>query len=197
MPLVFKCLALFMSITAAFAADKPAPFRPAPAGTMAHHQTNEQVTIGVEACVTADRTKAAFGKLDPNDYGVLPILVVIQNDTGKALQLNKMRVQYASGNKRADAIPASEVKFMRGPNRPKDLAGPAGAIGKALEKKNPLAAQEIETRAFIAQLIPPGQSGAGYFYFQGPLERGATILVSGLSEAATGRELFYFEIPLD
>ena len=197
MPLVFKCLALSMSIAAAFAADKPAPFRPAPAGSMAHRQTNEQVTIGVEACTTADRTKAAFGKLDPNEYGILPVLVVIQNDTGKALKLNGMRVQYALSNKRVEAIPASEVKYMRGPSRPNPMGGPAGAIGKALEKKNPLTAAEIETRAFIAQLIPPGQTASGFFYFEASLGRGATILVNGLSEAGTGRELFYFEVPLD
>lgn len=197
MPLVFKCLALSMSIAAAFAADKPAPFRPGSAGSMAHHQTNEQVTIAVDAYTTPDKTKAAFGKLDPNDYGVLPVLVVIQNDTGKAIQLNNMRVQYAVKEKKVDAIPASEVKYVRGPSKPNYIPGPAGGIGKVLGKKNPLAAPEIETRAFVAQLIPPGQSASGFIYFQAPLERGATVVVNGLTEAGTGRELFYFEIPLE
>ncbi len=164
---------------------------------MAHRQTNEQVTIGVDACTTADKTKAAFGKLDPNDYGVLPVLVVIQNDTGKAIQLNNLQVQYAVAQQKVDAIPASEVKYLRGPNRPSYIPGPAGGIGKVLGKKNPLAAPEIENRGFIAQLIPPGQSASGFFYFQASIERGATILVNGLREAGAGRELFYFEIPLD
>jgi hypothetical protein len=164
---------------------------------MAHRQTNEQVTIGADACVTADRTKAAFGKLDPNDYGVLPVLIAIQNDTGKALNLNNMRVQYAVAGKKVDAIPAAEVKYTRGPSRPNYIPGPAGGIAKALSKKNPLAAPEIETRAFIAQLIPPGKTASGFFYFETKLDRGASILVSGLSEAGTGRELFYFEIPLE
>jgi hypothetical protein len=197
MPLVFKCLALSMSIAAAFAADKPAPFRPAPAGSMAHRQINEQVTIGVDAYTATDQTKAAFGKVDPNDYGVLPVLVVIQNDTGKAIQLNRMRVQYAVSGKRLDAIPASEVKYVRGPSKPNYIPGPGGAIGKIVGKKNPLAAPEIENRAFIAQLIPPGQTASGFFYFQVSPVRGATILVDGLTEAGTGRELFYFEVPLD
>ncbi len=186
-----------MSIAAAFAADKPTPFRAPAAGTMAHRQTNEQVTIGVDPYTTPNQTKAPFGKLDPNDYGVLPVLVVIQNDASKPLQLRNMRVQYAVTGKKVDAVPASEVKYLPGPSKPNTTPGPAGSIGRALGKKNPLAAPEIETRAFNAQLIPPGQSASGFFYFQAPLERGATIVVNGLAEAGTGRELFYFEIPVE
>jgi hypothetical protein len=186
-----------MSIAAAFAADKPTPFRPPAAGSMAHHQTDEQVTIGVEPYYGAAKARSVFGKVDPNDYGVLPVLVVIQNDSGKAVQLKDMRVQFAVDGKKVDATPASDVKYVRGTNRPTYLSGPAGGIGKVLDKKNPLAEPEIETRAFAAQLIPPGQSASGFFYFQTSLASGATILVDRLSEAGTGRELFYFEIPLE
>ena len=45
-------------------------------------------------------------------------------------------------------------------------------------------------------MLPPGQSASGFFYFQTGLQRGATIYLSGLAEAATGKELFFFEIPL-
>ena len=81
MPFVFKRLALLMSIATAFAADKDAPFRAAPAASYAHHQTNAQVTIGVDPFVAEDKIKSAFGKLNPYNYGVLPVLIVIQNDS--------------------------------------------------------------------------------------------------------------------
>src|ERR1035441_2630149 len=94
MPFVFKRLALLMSIAAAFGADKATPFRPPPAESMAHRQTNEQVTIGADPFSSASKTKTAFAKLDPNQYGVLPVLVVIQNDSKQTLDASRLQVQY-------------------------------------------------------------------------------------------------------
>jgi hypothetical protein len=71
-----------------------------------------------------------------------------------------------------------------------------GPIGKISSKKNPLDAWEIEGRALAAQMLPAGQSASGFLYFETGLQRGATIYLSGLTEAATGKELLYFEIPL-
>jgi hypothetical protein len=94
-----------------------------------------------------------------------------------------------------EATPARDVRYLRGPNRPGVITGPSGKP-KILSKKNPLDAWEIEGRAFAAQTLPAGQSASGFFYFQTGLQRGATVYLSGLTEAATGKELFYFEIPL-
>jgi hypothetical protein len=188
-----------MSIAAAFAADKPqAPFRPAPATSYAHRQTNAKVTIGVEPYASGgDETKAAFGKLDPYQYGILPLLVVIQNDGDTALRLDHMKVEYVGPNRdRIEATPARDVRYLRGTDRPRVLAGPAGP--KVLKpKKNPLNAWEIEGRAFSAAMLPAGQSASGFFYFQTELQRGSTVYLSGMTEAGTGKELFYFEIPLE
>jgi hypothetical protein len=190
-------LALLISIAAAFAADKDtAAFRPPPAAALDHRQTNAQVTIGVDPYVAPDKVKTAFGKLDPYQYGILPVLVVIQNDSGKAIRLNKLRAEYVGPNRdRVDATPAREVRYVRGPERPGVITGPGGKP-KILSKKNPLDAWEIEGRAFAAQMLPAGQSASGFFYFRTGLQRGATIYLNGLTEAATGEELFYFEIPL-
>ena len=45
-------------------------------------------------------------------------------------------------------------------------------------------------------MLPPGQTASGFFYFQTGLQRGATLYLNGLSEAATGKEILYFELPL-
>jgi hypothetical protein len=63
-------------------------------------------------------------------------------------------------------------------------------------KKNPLEAWEIEGRAMSAQMLPPGQSASGFFYFQTALQPNATLYLNGLYEAATGKEILYFELPL-
>jgi hypothetical protein len=62
--------------------------------------------------------------------------------------------------------------------------------------KNPLDTWEIEGRAFAAQVLPPGQSASGFFYFQTGYQKGSSLYLSGMSEAESGQELLYFEIPI-
>ena len=95
-----------------------------------------------------------------------------------------------------EATPAQEVRYLRGPDRPKMIPGPTGQIKIGKGKKNPLDAWEIEGRAFTAKMLAPGQTASGFFYFQTAGQRGSTIYLNGLAEAATGKELLYFEIPL-
>ena len=199
MPFIFKRLVLFLSIAAAIAADKGAiAFRPAPADSYAHRQTNTPVTIGVEPYNTEDKEKTAFGKLDLYQFGILPVLVVLQNDSGGAIRLEKMKVEYVGPNRnRVEATPASEVRYLNGPRRPDVVPGPTGKPKVGRSKKNPLDAWEVEGRAFAAKILPAGEEAHGFFYFQAGLQSGATIYISGLTEASSGQELFYYEIPVN
>ena len=195
MRFVFNRLALYLSIAAAFAADKDTPFRPAPAASFSRKQANSNVTIGIDPYISGEKLKAAFGKLDPYSYGVLPVLVVMQNDGKETLSLKNMKAEYVSPRgDRVTATPAADVKYAHPPSRPKTVPVPGGQI--PLKGKNPLNVWEIEGRAFSAQMLPAGNSASGFFYFQTGLQRGSTIYISGIAEAATGKELLYFEIPL-
>jgi hypothetical protein len=177
-----------------FAADKPAAFRPGPAASYSH-QTNDRVTIGVDAYASPEKAKMAFGKLDPYQYGVLPVLVVMQNDSADTIRLSHLKVEYndTSGS-HVEATPPRDVRYLNSPGRPPIPSG--RPIPFPHKKKNPLNAWEIEGRAFSADSLPPGNSAYGFFYFQTPIQQGATIYVSGLTDAKTGRELLYFEVPL-
>ena len=195
MPFVFKRLVLSLSIAAAFAADKDSTqFRPAAADSYEHHQTNAKVTIGVDPYVTVEKQKTAFGKLDLYSRGVLPVLVVIQNGSDKAIRVDRIKAEYVGPNRnRVDATPAKDVRYINGPNQPNVPTSPL----PTRKKKNPLDAWEVEGRAFVAKTLPPGESASGFFYFQAGLQPGATIYLNGLTVPATGEELFYFEIPLN
>jgi len=96
-----------------------------------------------------------------------------------------------------EATPSAEVKYLNGPRRPDLIPGPAGTPKVAKLKRNPLNVWEIEGRAFAAKMLPAGQTASGFFYFQTGLQRGATLYLSGLAEATTNKELFYYEIPLE
>ena len=192
MPFIFKRLALFMSIAAAFAADNKTFKAPAVAD-LAHKQTTDRLTIAVDPYVTGDKVKLAFGKLNPYDHGVLPVLVVMQNDGQKAIQLKNMRVEYVGPHRdRALATPANEVKYVTPPKQPR-----VDPISRKLQGKNPLDAWEIEGRAFAATMLPAGSTASGFFYFEASIEPGATIYISGLAEAGANRELVFFEVPLN
>jgi len=196
MPFVFKRLALFLSIAGAFGADKDRAFHVGPAEGYPNRQTQAGVTVAADSYEAEDKARDAFGKLNPYQHGILPVLVVMQNNGSKAIRLEHLKVDYV-GPKRdhVEATPARDVRYLNGPRRPDVVTGPTGApkIGK---HKNPLDAWEIEGRAFAAKMLPPGQSASGFFYFQTGLQRGSTLYVTGLTEADTGKELFYFEVPL-
>src|ERR1700733_8743800 len=81
-------LMVLLSIAVAAAADKDKRFSAKPAASYPGHQSANGIIIGASPYTREDEVKAAFGKANPYKYGILPILVVIQNDTGKALRLN-------------------------------------------------------------------------------------------------------------
>lgn len=184
-----------LAATAAWAGNKE-EFKARPAGDYAHKQTSEKVTIAVQPYVTDDEAKEAFGKVNPWRYGVLPVLVVIRNDGPHALRLDRASFTYElpDGSK-IGATPASDVRFLLGAKKPRNPSGPIGVI---LPKgKNPLNEWEIEGRSLAAKMIPAGDSASGFVYFETPEQSdAASVYITGLSDAVTSRELFYFEIPL-
>lgn len=169
-------------------------FRAAPAASYPAHQTSEKVTIGVKAYFDDEESKPVFGKHNPYNYGVLPVLVVIQNDSGKTIKVSPLQAVWVMPNRdRVEATPPKDVRYLSPVKRPSPVQGP---LPKLVGHKNPLDTWEIEGRAFSAEVLPPGQSASGFFYFQTGYERGASLYLSGLREAESGKELLYFEIPV-
>ena len=180
-------------------ADKDHPkFEMAPAISYSSHQTSEEVTIGASVYDTPDKARTAFGKLNPYQYGIVPVLVVIQNDSGQTIRVDRIRVDYvAPDGSHVDATPAPDIRYLNGTRQPKVVTGPLPTGGPHLSRhKNPLDAWEIEGRAFSGKMIPAGESVGGFFYFQTGHRPGARVYVTGLEEASSRRELLYFEFPL-
>jgi hypothetical protein len=143
-------------------------------------------------------TKTAFGKLNPNRYGVLPVLLMVRNNTDKTVSLVGLRAQYIDRDRnKIEATPTGEVKYANAPDRPRVGPGPLPPLTRGGVKKSPLAASEIDERGFAARMLPPGESAHGFLYFQIDHRGGAKLIIDGLTEAGTGKELFYFELPLD
>jgi hypothetical protein len=189
-------LGLTASISTAPALDKDKKFTPPPLSSINGKVTNEGVTVAAIPYTTDEQAKPAFGKLNPYEHGVLPVLMVIQNNTQKAIKLDQMKVEYIDRSReRIENTPAAEVPYVKGP--PKPRVGPGPIPGINIKKKNPLAAEEIETRSWAAKMLPPGESAHGFVYFRTGHRPGAKLYVTGMQEAGSAKELFYFEVPLD
>lgn len=189
-----------VSISAAPGADKEhaAAFRPAPVEAYQHRQSSEHVTVAAEEFESDEQARPAFGKHNPYKYGILPVLLVIKNDTGKALRLDRLRAVYVMpDNTRIESTPAGELRSLHGVREPNVVTPPLPGIGnRTSHRKQPLSQWEIEGRAFAARVLPAGETASGFVYFQSGRKPGATLYLSGMQEADTGRDLLYFEIPL-
>jgi hypothetical protein len=196
--LTLTSIALFAGLALASAADKEPHFAPGAATTYRTRQTNDKVTIAAVPYVTEEQIRSAFGKLDPNKYGILPVLIVIQNDSKQTLRLESMRVEFVTSDRtHVDATPAKDVPYLPGAREPNMTPGPIpGAPTRIKRVKNPLANGQIGVRAFSAPMLPAGEQAAGFFYFQTRNRPDARAYITGITEAGSGKPLLYFEIPL-
>ena len=179
--------------------EKTARFAPGPASSYSSKQTNDKVTVAAVAYDTEQVAHTAFGKLNPYQYNVLPVLVIIQNDTGRAVSVEHVQVEYEGiDGSRIEPTPVEEVKFVgNSPQRPRQNTGSPIPPGIFKKKKNPLDTLEIVERAFAARMLPAGESAYGFFYFQAKHRPGAKLYLTGITEAMSGKGIVFFEIPLD
>jgi hypothetical protein len=160
------------------------------------HQDSDHVTVGAKAYDNEDLTAEAFGKkADLLRYGVLPVLVVVENKRDKPLDVRHVEVNLvAADGRHSQSINPDDIPYLgHTAKRPVSMPHPPIPLPK---KKNPLSAPEISERAFAAKLIAPGDSASGFFYFEATPEAGDKIYLNGLRDARSGEELLYFEFPL-
>jgi len=197
--LTVTSIALFAGFALANAADKEPRFAPGSASSYATRQTIDKVTSAAIPYTTEEQVHSAFGKLDPNKYGILPVLIVIQNASDQTLRLDNLKLEYITPSRtHIDPTPAKDVPYVSGNIKQPRIENsplPTGSP-RVSRKKNPLAGGQIDVRAFSARMLPPGEQASGFFYFQTLNRHGSKMYLTGIREAASGKELFYFEIPL-
>ncbi len=194
-----RALIVLLSIATVFAVDKKPAFAPQPASSYPGHQTQDKITIGVKPYNTDELAATAFGKVKPHARGILPVLVVIQNDTGKGLRLDLNAEFVTADREHLEAMTPDDVVRFQGiqkrPGTKSSIPRIPGINNKA--PKGPLNTPEIEGRAFLVKLLPPGESASGFLYFQADELKGAQLYLNGIKDAATNQPFFYFELPLD
>ncbi len=185
-----------MAAIAGFASGGDKVFQAGPANDYAH-QSSGNVTVGAKSYNSEELTTEAFGKkADLLKYGVLPVLVVIENKRSNALDLRDIQVSLvAADGRHADPVSPEDLPFLARHAKPPSVKPyPPIPLPK---KKNPLNAPEIVMRAFAAKMLPPGDSASGFLYFEATPETGDKLYLNGVRDARTQEEIIYFEFPLD
>ncbi|HLH03086.1 MAG TPA: hypothetical protein VKX25_09970 [Bryobacteraceae bacterium] len=172
-------------------------FRAGPASSYPH-QESEKVTIGAKPYTSADDVESAFGKkIDFGRYGVVPVLVVVENKREKALDMRELEASLvATDGRQAKAVPPEDLPFLATEGHPPNQTGVKLPVPVHIPKKNPLNSPEIAIRAFSAKMLAPGDSASGFFYFEAKPEAGDKLYVNGLKDARSQQELLYFEFGL-
>jgi hypothetical protein len=195
---------VFLAATFLFSSDKG--FNPPPAGAAATypaHETHgdEKVTIAVDPFTSAQ--KAAVFKMKYQDYGFVPLRLIITNDGDKPLMLEDMKVQLITVS-RDKLEPATQADIFRRISRPEKAAGKPRVplpIPLPQDNKNAIskdARDEIPLAMFSIVPVTPHSTNSGFLFFDvAGLDNalnGAHMYISGIRSGT--QELFYFDIPL-
>ncbi|MCZ2156773.1 MAG: hypothetical protein LC114_23245 [Bryobacterales bacterium] len=191
-------IVLFATAAGLRAADKN-QFKPEALESYSNAQKAGGLTFAADAYHDPERARLAFGsKAKPYEHGVLPVMLIIRNDSKRAVTLEGMRVEYQADRARSAAIPPQEVPYLQPAQRPRlDSGGPIPGRVTVRRQKNPLNAGEIQDRAFAARMLPPGEIAAGFLYFQALYRENAILYITGIKDPASGQDLFFVEVPVN
>jgi hypothetical protein len=200
--ILFAAALLCLAPIAAHAGDKSGPpAKPAAQYAASDTHPDEHVTIAADPC--DDPKQCSFFRLPYIQHGLLPIRVIITNDSDRALSLDDARMQFISANN--DKIPAATeddinrrlftIKSAEGTKIPIIPI----TIHHPVDKK---IVQDDDDFGFKGTTVNAHSTLAGYLIYDikgldDPALRGAELYVKMIHTLDGKQELFAFTIPLD
>lgn len=196
-----------LGFTAAGAYDYKPPQIPSAghAAKFAQHETHkdEGVTIAIDPY---GPEKDSVFHVKFADHRVLPVRLIISNDSDEPLSLADAKIQFTTLHK-AKGEPLTKDDIERAVARsvePQDTSTTRIPIPVPIPRGKPKrlpkgTEEEIDYLMFKAEAVEPHNTQAGFLFFdvsgvQQPLI-GSRILMTGIRNGK-GQELFYFDIPL-
>ena len=177
-------------------AAKPAVSYPA------HDQhKDEAVTVAVDPYDMPD--KAQIFTINYRQEGLLPIFVIVTNDSDQPISLSSMKAQLVTVD-RAKISPSDSDDIYRRLSHPSRADAPSSPLPFPRKKikgaVSPKALDEIQNAGFNAKAVEPHSTQSGFLFFDvagmsTPLA-GAHFYLTGVRNDK-GDELMYFEIPLE
>jgi len=197
-------LAVPLLVLAPFAHADRKPKPPQPAAQYPMHVTHDSITIAAEPGDTKETRPDT--RLDYFGHGLLPIRVIVTNDSSEPVSLDDARIHFiASDDTTVPAATADDmerrfftVKSATGTKLPLDFPIPITIGKKDFQKK---IQQDDEDFGFKTTTIAPHTTVAGYLYYDivdlptPPLSK-AYLELRRVRFAVSNRVIDNFEIPL-
>jgi len=202
-------VSLFIAVLIAFsslllwAAKEFVPPKAADANTYPSKDAhpNEKVTVAVDVYNSAPKDDIFITRY--GQEGILPILLIISNDSDRPISLKTMGAQLVTaGRAKLEALDVEDVfrrvAHIQGSSNPRPI-GPITLPGGNKNKKAQQQLDEITRAHFAAELVEPHATRSGFLFFD--IENvpqpvaGAHLYLTGVRDMR-GNELMYFEIPL-
>jgi hypothetical protein len=164
------------------------------------HHSNENVTIAVDPYDTP--AKNGIFVIKYSEHELLPILLIITNDSDSPIQLADMKAELVTSD-RTKLTPDNEDDIVRRISHP-NASGTHYPVPfptkKAKGGVNSKEMDEIQSAQFRAKAVEPRSSQIGFLFFDvsdisNPLA-GAKFYLTGVRNSS-GNELMYFEVSLD
>src|SRR5580698_794212 len=164
---------------------------------------DEKLAIAAEPYDT--REKMALFRVDYISHGVMPIRLIVTNNSDRPISLRDARILYVTptGDRIQAAEPEDVERLMTRKEREGSkipMPGPIPSIKLKPKASNKEIEQDFDTFEFQALVVEPHTTRAGFLFYDvsgltHPL-RGALLNLHTIKDA-DGKELFYFEIPFD
>lgn len=199
-------MAVLLAALAAFAAKDFAMPRTYHAKTYPARDEHKQelVTVAADPYDTGD--KQQIFSADYREHGILPVLLVITNDSDQPITLLNLDLTLVTV--RRDKLPAATLdeiarriqRQMKRPDAPRRSPVPLPLPRRSSPSVPREVRDELDAAMFHAKAVEPHATAAGFVFFDytgisNPLA-GARLICSGLKNS-DGQELFFFEIPME
>lgn len=199
---------LLVCFVAASAYDyKPPDIPPAGhAAKFAQHETHkdEGVTIAIDPYGPG---KDSIFHVKFAEHRVLPVRLIVTNDTDQPLSLVDAHIQFTTARKaKGEPLTKDDVeRAVANSVEPQDRGATGVPLPLPIPRRKPKrlpkgTEEEIDYLLFKAEAVEPHNTQAGFLFFDvsgvsQPLA-GSHILFTGIRNGK-GQELFYFDIPLE
>jgi len=203
-PLIFA-LAISTAVTYLHASDHKIP-PPKDASTYASYDAHatDHVVIAAEPYDTKKKDK--IFRVDYVENGFMPIYIVVTNNGDKPISLDQARIDFISAE--GDRISAAQpedierrMTHITGAGKVIPLPAPLPPMKSKPKTPDKKIEEDFSDFEYSAITVPPHSTRAGFLFYdmQGlgntPL-KGATLNLRDLRDG-NGKELFFFQIPLD
>jgi hypothetical protein len=205
--------AMFLACASAFAQAKPAPRDAAlPAAHLDEslpHDRHGGMSVSAEPYTNPKRSKEKFGKADPLAVGILPVEVIMRNETREPIRIGLRTIQLEIRGRGArlqgiDWLTVGEVAgaiaHPKGTPAPQSRRFPIGVPLPQNDKKTDKIANILQPLALDADIVPPMGVVHGFLFFDLghdlSLLANASLYVPDAISVTSKKPLIFFEVPL-